>query len=108
MADRTEVINIHISELIFNVKVKSGQSGEGDWEAASWPDTTVPATEALPPLESVIARTALLMATPRLAASLGTAASSPMVDLSGVDPRALAERVYRLMRDELELARERE
>jgi len=84
-------MRIHISELIFNVNVTSNPSGERGLEA------TVPASEALPPLESVIAQATTLPAVPWRSG-----------DLSAVDPRVLAERVFRLMRDELELARERE
>lgn len=62
-----------------------------------WLDGTVPASAALPPLESVIAQALTRPSTP-----------APGSKLTSVDPRDIAERVYRLMRDELELARERE
>ena len=82
---------IHISELIFNVTATSKPFDGGDLEAP------LPASESLPPLESMIAQGSTLPATPWHSA-----------DLSAIDPRVLADRVYRLMRDELELARERE
>jgi hypothetical protein len=99
---------IHVGELTSNVTVMRA--------ASSQPGPTVPATaavvpaaEALPPTEMVLSQTT---AGPEASGTVAEEdrrtrdahdASAPVVD-----PKALADRVYRIMRDDLIIARERE
>ena len=108
---RCKAMPIHIEELTSNVTITQ--------EAASYaPNSpplmaaTVPAAEELPRLETVVSN-----ATPTTAAQdtgLGmdvqerTGTATAGEPAPPVDPQALAERVYRLMREDLMIARERE
>ncbi len=99
---------IHVGELTSNVTVTRGVTSRA---APSAPATAavVPAAETLPPAEMVLSNT-----TAEPNASKPTAAEDRQTkdasDASApvVDPKALADRVYRIMRDDLLIARERE
>ncbi len=99
---------IHVGELTSNVTVTR--------EASSQPGPTAPATaavvpaaEVLPPLETVLSQTtAGLDASRTVAVEDRRTKDAPAASAPVVDPKALADRVYRIMRDDLIIARERE
>lgn len=103
---------IHIEEIASNVTLTRSTASN---PRASPPVTaaTVPATEALPPPEATHLQTS---ADPSAKSEPASASSAETTTTPGatenappaVDPTALAERVYQLMRDELRIARERE
>jgi hypothetical protein len=102
---------VHIGELVCDVTVTLGSQAlplaepppEAVAGVAGQPpsrrEPALPRTISPPEAEEIMAST-VARQTQALAAEGGVP--------PGVDPKALADRVYRLMREELELARERE
>lgn len=103
-------MSVHIVELICNVTVTLGPPTA--LEQAQPAAETAPAGAAKPPLDLVLPRTIsrpeaeeiMASTVARQTRALAVEAAVP----PGIDPQALAERVYQLMREELEIARERE
>ncbi len=106
-------MTIRIDELICNVTVTLGTPPLPLMELPpSAESSSSEAGDAPPPLERVLPRR--LAANDGRSLSAGGAAGRTEVSVTdsapqqNVDPRELAERVYRMMRDELATAQERE
>jgi hypothetical protein len=102
---------IHIEELTSNVTITQ----EAASHAPNSPPVmaaTVPAAEELPPLEMVVSNATAATSAHDTGVGLDvqetTGTAAPAESAPPVDPQALAERVYRLMREDLMIARERE
>jgi len=103
-------MGLRIDELICNVTVALG-AGALPLAQARSAEEPARTEQAAPPLEQVLSRTIsrpqaeqIMAATvARQTQALAAEGGVP----SGVDPKALADKVYRLMREELEIARER-
>jgi len=97
---------VHIGQLISNVTITQ-RSSSGGGQTMGVPADTAPASEALAPLDLVLRQPASVPLAPSPADPTGDVANGPAPPLQ-VDSKALAERVYRLLRDEAAIARERE
>lgn len=104
-------MGLRIDELICNVTVALGTRALplASARPAEEPTQTAPAA---PPLEQVLSRT---ISRPQAEQIMATTVARQTQALAaeggvpgGVDPRALADKVYRLMREELALDLERE
>lgn len=100
---------IHIHELTANVTLTEGTVGQTNM-VPPVAEAIVPSSEELTPLEMVVSEMTPPSAGDRASGSAagqpsGNAAGAPPV---AVDPAALYERVYRMMLDDLLIARERE
>lgn len=110
-------MSIHIDQVTSNVTVTLQRKSDDfpSMPVAPEPsDAAVqPSLEDLPPPDAALARTSTLPESGQRSASTGQESDAPGSDrrkpLSAVvDPRALTDRVYQLMREELRIARERE
>ena len=99
---------LHIGELTSNVTVTQGADDRAI-TSAPVTEAVVPAAERLPPLEMVLSQTTAEPAEPEsVVSSNQQETEAPGRPAPVVDPKALADRVYRMMRDDLIIARERE
>lgn len=99
---------LHIGELTSNVTITHGTDDEAI-RSAPVTAAVVPAAERLPPLELVLSPTTAEPADSQIVdASNRQEEGAPSGPALVVDPKALADRVVRMMRDDLMIARERE
>jgi len=111
-------MSIQIAELICNVSVTLHEQEEEHAALPSPPVSapvaaaTMPAFEYLPPLEFAVHGSNADAEVPSgdvvEESSAPETFTAPKADLAKIDPHVLTERVYRLLRDELAIALERE
>ncbi|HVC33092.1 MAG TPA: hypothetical protein VNL16_06240 [Chloroflexota bacterium] len=94
---------IRIEELTSNVTIQQGSPGPVQ-HASPVAESTVPTAEELPPLETVLHETT----SPPIAVTTATSRDDQGASPSAVvDPEALADVIYRMMREDLAIGRER-